>query len=265
MSQGLAAQHWAHELARWAIPDEVLAAAPVPPWGFPPEMFRAPAVPEDSPSRDRALEALPCGGSVIDVGSGGGAAGLALVPPAGELIAVDQTPSMLAMVVEAAKELESKGNTVKVITVEGKWPDVAARVPQADVVVCHHVFYNVSDLPTFVTELSYHARSRVVVELTARHPMAALNDLWLHFHSSQRPIGPGVDTAVEVLGDMGIDAHVERFSRPPRWQARDRALQVAFARQRLCLGPDSDDEIDRLLDPEADLLSTRAACVWWDP
>jgi SAM-dependent methyltransferase len=261
---GPAAQQWAHDLARWAIPDEILAAAPAPPWGFPPEMFRAPAAPDDSPSRTRALEALPPGGSVIDVGSGGGAAGLALVPPAGEIIAVDQTPAMLAMVVEAANELGSKGYPVVVTTIEGEWPDVAPRVPKADVVVCHHVFYNVSDLPTFVTELSDHARSRVVVELTERHPMAALNSLWLHFHGTRRPIGPGVDTAVEVLTDMGIDAHVERFSRAPRTQARDRALQVAFVRRRLCVGPDADDEIDRLLDPEADLLSTRVVCVWWD-
>ncbi|MGH9127794.1 MAG: methyltransferase domain-containing protein [Acidimicrobiales bacterium] len=262
---GPAESYWAHDLARWAIPDEILAAAPVPPWGFPPEFFRAPSEPDDSPSRARALEALPEGGSVLDVGSGGGAAGLALVPPAGELIAVDETPSMLAMVREAAAGLDAAGHPVKLTTIEGRWPDVASQVPTADVVVCHHVFYNVSDLGAFATELGEHAKERVVVELTSRHPMASLNELWLHFHGIQRPVGPGADEALEVLAEVGIDASAEHFSRPPRWQGRDRALQVAFARQRLCLGPEADPEIESLLSPGADLLSTRAACVWWDP
>lgn len=201
---------------------------------------------------------------MLDVGSGGGAAGLALVPPAGELLAVDETPSMLAMVAELAARLQAEGIPLGLRTFEGRWPDVAERVPRADVVVCHHVFYNAADLPSFVTALSDHARTRVVVELTERHPMASLNGLWLHFHGTHRPVGPDVTLAVEVLTEMGLDVQVERFARPARWQAGDRALQVAFARQRLCVGPDADPEIDRLLDPEADLLSTQAAAIWWD-
>ena len=68
-----AAERWQAELAGWAIPDEILAQAPESPWGFPPELFAAPPDPIDTPSRDRALEALPPGGSVLDVGCGGGA------------------------------------------------------------------------------------------------------------------------------------------------------------------------------------------------
>ncbi|MDP9241458.1 MAG: SAM-dependent methyltransferase, partial [Actinomycetota bacterium] len=88
-----AADQWRDELASWAIPDEILAAASESPWGFPVELFRVadavePSMP-DTPSRRRALEALPAGGSVLDVGCGGGAASLALAPPAGRLVGVD--------------------------------------------------------------------------------------------------------------------------------------------------------------------------------
>lgn len=259
VSEGPAARRWAQELAGWAIPEQILAGAPEAPWGFPLEMFKAPAEHLDTPSRRRALEALPSGGSVLDVGAGGGAAGLALVPPLTHLTAVDETASMLAMLRETAAGLGAE-----VTTVEGRWPDVAAQVAPADVVVCHHVLYNAADLSAFVTALGAHARCRVVVEITECHPMAGLNSLWRHFHGIDRPEGPGVVEALAVLAEAGIDAHAEHFTRPARWQSRDRSLQVAFARRRLCLPAEADKEVDRLLAPGADLLSTGVVCLWWD-
>lgn len=222
-------------------------------------MFKAPAEHLDTPSRRRALEALPSGGCVLDVGAGGGAAGLALVPPLTRLTAVDETAAMLAMLCDTAN-----GLGVDVTTVEGRWPDVAAQVAPADVVVCHHVLYNAAELSGFVSALDAHARRRVVVEITEHHPMAGLNTLWRHFHGADRPEGPGAADALAVLAEAGIDAHTEHFARPARWQSQDRSLQVAFARRRLCLPVEADEEVDALLAPEADLLSTGVVCIWWD-
>src|SRR5206468_6423209 len=143
---------------------------------FPVELFRAGAEHSDTPSRDVALEALPPGGAVLDVGCGGGAASFALVPPAGRVIGVDSTPEMLT---EYAAEAGRRG--VDHEEIAGGWPDVAARAGVADLVVCQHVFYNVSDLPPFVGALTKAARSRVVVELTATHPRTASAALWRHF------------------------------------------------------------------------------------
>lgn len=161
-----AADRWREELAGWTIPDEILATAPEPPWGFPVELFHAEAAPADSPSRSRAFEALPLGGSVLDVGCGGGAASFALVPPASSLVGLDSSADMLADYAETAARLE-----VAHAEVLGSWPDVAAQAPVVDVVACHHVLYNVADLEPFVHALTEHARRRVVVELTARHPL----------------------------------------------------------------------------------------------
>jgi hypothetical protein len=53
---------------------------------------------------------------------------------------------------------------------------VAEHPPVADVVVCHPVAYNVSDLAPFAQRLTDHARAGVVMELTAQHPMFNRNE-----------------------------------------------------------------------------------------
>ncbi len=259
VSGGPAAQRWAEQLASWAIPEEILARAPESPWGFPPELFAAPDQPPDTPSRRRALEALPEGGSVLDVGAGAGAAGLALVPPAGRLTAVDQSATMLEALVAKAG---ARG--VEAQTVTGTWPEVAGQVGPADVVVCHHVLYNVADAAPFVAALTEHARRRVVVEITTAHPQAGLNHLWRHFHGLDRPEGPGLEDAIALLREAGVEPGAERFERPPRAGDLDRRSHVAFVRRRLCLDPSADPEVDRLLPPGAGLPATEAACLWWD-
>ncbi|MFD0890601.1 M24 family metallopeptidase, partial [Streptosporangium algeriense] len=73
----------------------------------------------------------------------------------------------------------------------------------ADVAVCAHVVYNVPDLAAFLTELSGHARVRVVVELTERHPMTWLNPLWAHFHGIVRPDRPTAHDVIAVAEALG--------------------------------------------------------------
>jgi SAM-dependent methyltransferase len=250
-----AAERWRDELAAWEIPPEILAQAPEPPWGFPVEMFRAAPEPSDTVSRSRALEALPAGGTVLDVGCGGGAAGLALVPPAGLVIGVDSGPGMLASFAAAA---EARGVAHR--EVEGTWPDVAGDVPPVDVVVCHHVLYNVADLAPFVDALTNAARRRVVVELTVTHPLTLSAPLWRHFHGLERPDGPNSDLAVEALRENGIEPAVERWSRPPRDVPRE--IYVKVNRLRLCLPASADEEIERVMGETN--WPREVVTIWWD-
>ena len=251
-----AATRWREELAGWAIPDEILAQAPESPWGFPPELFAAPPDPVDTPSRDLALEKMPDAGSVIDVGCGGGSGGLALVPPAALVVGVDESEGMLETFATAAA-----AHGVEHRTVHGSWPDVAGDAGTADVVVCHHVLYNVADLEPFVRALDAAARSRVVVELTAAHPLTSTAPLWRHFHGLERPDGPAAELALEVIRDLGFDAQVRRWSRPPRPVARE--VYVRMNRRRLCLPVDREPEVDRAMgstDTPRDTVT-----IWWDP
>ena len=71
-----ALERWRRALEARAIPDTILAAAPESPWGFPAEAFRrraeAASDAAPTPTTSCALEALPDGGTVLDVGVGGG-------------------------------------------------------------------------------------------------------------------------------------------------------------------------------------------------
>lgn len=266
---GPAARRWSEGLAGWAIPGEILAAAPKSPWTFPTELFasRADAATDSlTLSNRRALEALPEGGSVIDVGCGAGAAALPLAGKARTLIGVDVSTDMLQAFEDRAGRTGAEATAIR-----GRWPDAAPETPVADVVLCHHVFYNAPDLPAFATALTDHARSRVVVEMTPNHPQASLNPLWLNFHELRRPTGPTLDDAVKVLREVGLDPAWELWQPGIRGGFADRRDLVAWIRRRLCLTEDRDPEVDEAISGqviESDGLHTFApgpvATLWWD-
>jgi SAM-dependent methyltransferase len=252
-----AAEHWASELAAWAIPDHIMSQAPESPWAFTPALFRPPAEPTpDTPSRVRAREALPEGGSVLDVGCGGGAAGLALVPPAGRVTGFDQSQELLDLFTSRASELG-----IEFEAVQGSWPEDAAGVGPADVVVTHHVAYNVPDLAGFAAELTSHARNRVVMELSSFHPRYDVNHLWRHFWDVDRPEGPTADDAVAVLLEAGIRPTEERAPRSTR--SINRETRVASVRRYLCLPAERDAEIDALLGDDVFAMG-EVVTLWWD-
>jgi SAM-dependent methyltransferase len=257
------AESWRTHLEAWAIPDEVLESAPESPWGFPPELFRRSAAlaladTAPGPSRLRAAEALPAGGTVLDVGAGAGAASLPLVPPATRLVAVDESKAMLEAFAEGAT-----GVGVVHEELEGRWPDIAASAPACDVVVCHHVLYNVPDIAPFVQALAAHARRRVVLEMTATHPQEDLSPLWLSLHGIIRPTRPTADDAAGIVSEMGFGVHSERFERPGPWSTANIAERVAFARRRLCVGPEHDPEIEEFVRSVAGAPRI-AVTLWWD-
>jgi SAM-dependent methyltransferase len=264
-----ALDRWRDQLEGWAIPEEILARAPEDPWAFPAELFasKADAGPADTPSWLRAVEALPKDGSVLDIGCGAGAASLALVPPAGRLIGVDALKEMLAAFEERAGRAG-----VSYRTIEGAWPEVAPVEP-ADVVVCHHVLYNVRDLKGFVSQLTAHARRRVVVELTEEHPIAWTGALWRMFHAVERPEGPTAQDCAAALRELGINPAVEAFDDPGgAWGFRRKEDAVALVRRRLCLPASRDPEVEEamgewLVEREGFWRAgpaRRLATLWWD-
>jgi len=244
--QAGALQRWREQLDGWAIPSEILAAAPESPWEYPVGLFRSRARRAGSrpatPSNLEAARSMPQGGSVLDVGAGAGAASLPLAGLAGRLVAVDESPAMVASFLAAA---EAAG--VPAEAVEGRWPEVAGRVGPADVVVCHHVLYNVADLAPFALALTGHARRRVVAELTDRHPLAGLRPLWRRFHDLDRPTGPGADDAVAALGAAGLEVDRQDWEQPDRFGFDDFDELVAFTRRRLCLPAARDPEVAEAL------------------
>jgi SAM-dependent methyltransferase len=263
---------WRADLAAWAIPEEITAAVAESPWVLPRQVFarradRVTAAPS-GPSFERAWAALDPPGSVLDVGSGAGAACLPLRPRVTSLTAVDADAGMLEQLSQRAV---AGGVTAR--TVIGRWPDTAALAGPADVVTCHHVLYNVPDVAPFVTALTQNARRVVVAEMSAQHPLTALNPLWLRFHGLRRPLSPTAADIIEILTVMGLRPGHESWRRPGGRDYAGFGEMVDVTRRRLCLPPDREAEVaDALVesgvDPEhpTDLGSSgrEVVTIWWD-
>lgn len=255
------ASAWSADLDSWAIPDAIVSQATEPPWAHPVVMFTVDGEVADSTSHQRAREVLPEGGSVLDIGSGGGRASFALVPPAGKVIAVDHQQGMLDAFAGAADE---RGASHREFL--GDWPDVSDDVPEADVVVCHHVAYNVRDIVPFLQALNDHARRRVVLEIPMNHPMSNMNELWKKFWDLDRPTKPTGDELAAIAVAMGFDAHLDVWE-DQTWGKRvdmPEAERVRFARIRLCLTEERDAEVAAALLEQKDAQPRQVATLWWD-
>ncbi|MBU6245073.1 MAG: methyltransferase domain-containing protein [Actinomycetales bacterium] len=252
---------WRDDLASWAIPAEILRQAPEEPWIHPVAMFTVDDEIPDSPSHDRARQALPVSGSVLDVGCGGGRAAMALVPPAGQVIGVDHQAGMLEAFAAAA---DRRG--VQHLEILGNWDEVQQEVPACDVVVCHHVVYNVADIVPFIEALDRHARRRVVLELPVTHPLTSLNPLWKRLWDLDRPTAPVAQDLCAIVEAMGLAPHLETWV-DHTWGKRvelPAEERVRYARIRLCLPPERDADVAAALIAEADAQPHEVATLWWD-
>lgn len=255
---GNAAIKWATDLREWAIPEHIISQAPESPWIHPPAMFALPAEIPESPSHLRAREAMPVGGSVLDIGCGGGIAAFAIAPPAGTVVGVDHQAEMLKMFAESAS---AKGLVHHEIL--GDWPDVSPETPKADVVTCHHVAYNVAHIEPFLSALDAHATNRVVIELPQQHPLSTMRDSWKHFWDLDRPVNPTPQDLIEVLSQMGITANLELWE-GPKLRPLNIDDDVRFLRIRLCLDSSRDADIRQFLVAQKTRQSRTLATIWWD-
>ena len=272
---GTAALRWARQLQSWKVPDQILAGASRSPWGHSVARFAARADAQiaapSGASFERAVAALEDAraslgrpGTVLDVGAGAGAASLPLIGWVSAVTAVDSEPQMLSAFTErAAAALDPAGPPVAVEAVVGTWPDAAADVAVADVVVCHHVLFNVADAVPFLAALTAAARTQVVVEVPPLHPMSWMNPLWLHFHGLSRPIGPTADDLVAVLYEQGVRAlTVDRWARaeaetlPPQ-------QRIALVTRQLCLPPEREPEVAAELDAMPGPAMRRLVTLSW--
>jgi SAM-dependent methyltransferase len=262
---------WRGDLAAWAIPDEIRSQVSETPWVLPRQMFARRAERQlRQPfgcSFERAREALQPSGEVVDVGAGAGAACLPLAQLATGITAVDSDDEVLSILAATAARIGTR-----VRTVTATWPEAAGQVGTADVVTCHHVLYNVADLEPFVAALTRRARRRVVVEMTARHPLISLNPLWERFHGLRRPEGPTADDALAILAALGLDVAAEAWTRPATAEYASFADMVEVTRRRLCLPPGRAGELAEALresgthpDQPLDLGSSgrQLVTIWW--
>jgi len=258
-AEGLPAaeQRWARALGKWAIPPDILNAAPEDPWGFPVERFAGRA---DRAVRQRsgisfeqAERFIAAAGSpavtVLDVGAGVGAASL---PHAGECSAITALDVDREMLTAFAQRADAMGVAHREVL--GSWPQDAPDAGTHDVVLCHHVAYNVAEIGPFLRGLTGQARVGVVLELPPAHPLTWMSPLWEHFYGLVRPTTPTVHDLLTILTLQGVgELRAERWPRfdpvkpdgSGQESPQDRAALVA---RRLCLSRDRIPEVAAALD-----------------
>ncbi len=255
------ADRWRRALAGWAIPQVILEQAEVAPWVHPVEMFTVEGEIADSPSHAAARDALSPGGSVLDIGCGGGRASFALTPPAGTVVGVDHQQGMLDAYADGAVR-----HGVVHHEFLGDWPDIADAVPECDVVVCHHVVYNVPDIVPFLEALDAHARRRVVIEMPTQHPLASFNSLWKRFWDLDRPTTPTADDLLAIVESLGHRPTMQVWTDPTfgRRSAMTEAERVRFTRLRLCLPAEREAEVAAALAVAGPEPPRELATIFWD-
>ena len=140
---------------------------------------------------------------------------------------------------------------------------IADEVQAADVVVSHHVVYNVPEIVPFIEALNSHARKRVVIEMPQQHPRASSNSAWKYFWNLDRPTAPTPQDLINVLKEMGIDAHLTLWNgKLPVEQNLEDAIR--FMRIRLCLPANKDGEIEEFLGDNPPSEIRPLATIWWD-
>jgi SAM-dependent methyltransferase len=265
-------ERWRQALAGWSIPASLRGAHEE---GPPPRRVPSTdpaqepvAVPPGSRSFARAWEALPPGGTVLDVGAGAGGASLPLAQRASAITGVDVNQAQLDAMAQRGRRLG-----LQMTVMHGSWPQVAAKAPPADVVTCHHVLYAVHDLEPFAEALTRHARYRVVVEIPERHPQWPLNPLWARFHGLERPDDPTAEDAFQALRALGLDANIEIWVDQLGFGHYDTFDElVQRTRERLLLPPERSGEVANGLlelgvDPETPkfpgTIGRHLATIWW--
>ena len=265
-------QRWREALDEWRIPPAIRAGAAASPWALPVKQFveraRSQIEVPSGVSYEVAIESLPAGGSVLDVGAGAGAASLALRGRAGSIIAVDENEAMLAKLAELAA-VSLGANPDRGREVAGDRNCVAGPPMWSSVTTCSTTSQT-SKL--FITALTAHARRRVVVEITARHPASLLNPLWSMLHGIERPTRPTAIDAIEVIASTGV---------APRWRvwrgrsprtARITKSSLPLRAGRLCLGPERLGDVEAALQqlgvrPDHPYLGEpmrELVTIWWD-
>lgn len=256
-----AVEQWTEELLGWALPEEILEAAPANPYAFPADVIRtATRDPRQTPTGAAITDVLAPGATILDVGCGAGRISAPFTDTY-RVIGVEPRPNLAEVAAERGVEV-----------LQGRWPDIAQQAGDAPVVLCTHVLYDVPDPAPFLTALHSAATRRVVLEVTRRHPWHRTTRFFKHFHDLDRPSGPTSELLSQVVSEVvGVTPQTREWMRPgPTYD--DLGAVVAHYRQMLCLTADHDPEIERLLTEETTttpdgrvaLPGAPLATLWWD-
>jgi SAM-dependent methyltransferase len=194
-------------------------------------LFRADPRRADDPVLDVLRSVVSPDETVLDIGAGGGRFALPLALVAREVIAVDPSPGMLAILREGMAE----HGISNIQPVEGRWPLEGL---EADVALIVHVGYDIESIGPFLDAMEQAARRRCIAVLLDGPPPSAADALWPEIHGVQRASLPALPEFLTLLLARGCLFELRLIERlPMTYTGPEQAL--AWARQQLWTSPGS--------------------------
>jgi SAM-dependent methyltransferase len=187
----------------------------------------------DEPVLDALLAWAVAGDDWLDIGCGGGRYALPLARRVQHVVAVDPSPAMLDVLREGMAA-HAIGN---IEIVPGRWPDMAGRMPRADVALMAHVGYDIEDIGPFLASAEIVSR-RCLMVMSECATTTAASAFWEPVHGEPRVPLPALPELVSLLLALGRLPQVTLAERTaPAYESFDDLL--GMARRQLWVRPDS--------------------------
>jgi SAM-dependent methyltransferase len=233
--------------------------------------FRVPADRSADPTPEALAALIGPDDRVIDVGAGGGRITVPLARRCRELVAVEPSPAMRAVLEE---EIARHG-VRNIRIVPARWEE--AVVEPAALTFAAHVTYGIQAIEPFLRKLDAAALRHAALVTMTDPPQTPLAPFWRAVHGEARLRLPCRDELVAVLRELGADPEVIPLGPAPVLPLGPPAEALDLLRFRMVVGPGTpgDDRlrraIDRLTEERDGLLWPRGAppngrsIIRWDP
>lgn len=233
--------------------------------------FRVPGDPSADPTPDALAALIGPDDRVIDVGAGGGRITIPLARRCRELVAVEPSPAMRAVLEE---EIARHGvRNIRIVA--ARWEE--ATVEPAELVFAAHVTYGIQAIAPFLRKLDAMALRHAALVTMTDPPQTPLAPFWRAVHGEERLRLPCRDELVAVLRELGADPEVIRLGPAPVLPFGPRPEALDLLRFRLVAGPGTPADarlhraIERLAEERDGVLWPRDAVpnersiIRWDP
>jgi CTP:molybdopterin cytidylyltransferase MocA len=203
-------------------------------------LFRAdPRRPDAEDATLAALRAVAeVGETWLDIGAGAGRYAMPIavaVGPAGEVIAIDPSSSMLG----ALRDDMAEFAIANIRIIEGRWPlaEGSLPVPAADVSLIAHVGYDIEAIGPFLDAMEAATRRLCVAVMMERTPASVAEPFWPPVHGEERIPLPALPAFVDLLAARGRVPDVRMVERGDR-SFPDRDAALGFLLRQTWVAPD---------------------------
>jgi SAM-dependent methyltransferase len=214
----------------------------------------------DDPTLEVLLSLAAVGQTWLDVGSGGGRFALPLALQVDEVVCVEPSPSMVAVLREGMLEHGIRNITI----VPERWPVASVGdLGPTDIALMAHIGYDIEEIGPFLEAAESAARQRCIAVMGEGAMTTVASMFWAAVHGEPRVALPALPELVTLLLARGRIPEIGLVERvPPSFDSMDDLL--AMARRQLWVRPGSakDAALRELVQDRAEEREGRFALEW---